>query len=745
MAGIWIGRTFQIPEIILFIIAMAFFAAGLVIYLKNLARWSLVIIGCALFMGGTFRVGLDSGNLPNNDISNFNNLGERVVVSGEIIGEPDLRLDRTYLTLRTDSLIFNATSIPVSGRLLIIVKKTSTAFSYADYVRVKGFLSEPMAARNPDSFDFRKYLANKKIHSFISIKNPGDIFIITHYPGNPFLKKVVIPTRQYILSIFKKYIDDPQRSLIAGFLIGETRFIPENIYQNFKDTGTLHLLAVSGSNVALVIATIEFILLFMRVPARYRHVLSLFVIILFSFLSYNQPSVVRASVMIGLYLVGRLTHRRVNYINILSVAAMIILMFEPLMLWDAGFELSFAATFGLVYFLPIIYSRISLKGSWKKKILAFLLMTFLSSIVAQLAVAPILAVDFKTIPLIGFLSNLVVVPLASLSVVISLILTFAGWIAPLGQLIGQVANPVLMLTIKSVDYFARMPVVKINIASPGWILIILYYLIIIFAFRLIRNLKPLKYLILTTLVLANILIWDKALAGFQNNSRLTVLDLGKNSAIHLKTGSNNNLLLMNQNLSEDRTLLESAIGSYLIENDFDEALEPVQDEPELLVAGCPVILGSEQAGIHNGSGSSESKNECLHCIKAEDGSVLGFIYLKGQRSMVIILSANNLAGIGKHYAEKYSKPPTLLIMPEPKVIDEALILELLAVSPENLIFSAYSSLYYPPQGIERLEKLIRETGIQYYNTRLNGAVTVDLSSSELLIRPHISARESVSN
>jgi competence protein ComEC len=752
IAGIWIGRTFQIPEILLFALAVAFFAGGLVVYLKNLERWSFLIIGCALFMGGIFRVGLDSANPPNNDISHFNNLGQKVMVAGQIISEPDLRPERTYLTVRADTLIYDSTAIPVSGKLLLIVRTPSTAYNYADYIRVGGFLSAPMPARNPGSFDFRKYLANKKIGSFISIKNSGDIFLVRHYPGNPFLKKVVIPLRTYILSTFRKYIDEPQRSLIAGFLIGETRFIPEQIYQNFRDTGTLHLLAVSGSNVALVIATIEFLLLFMRVPARLRHILSLFVIVLFSFLSYNQPSVVRASVMIGLYLVGRLSHRRVNYINILSVAAMIILMFEPLMLWDVGFQLSFAATFGLVYFLPIIYSRVSLKGSWKKKIPAFLLMTFLSSVVAQLAVAPILAVNFKTIPLIGFLSNLVVVPLASLSVVISLILAFVGWISPLGNLVGHIADPILMLTIKSVDYFAQMPVVKITMASPGWSMIILYYLIIIFGFQLIRNLKSLKYLILTSLVLANILIWNEAMAGFRDHSRLTVLDLGQAIGIHLKTRNQENFLFLDKVAVKNKGQLTGTISPYLIESNFPQALERMQDMPDSLPAGpllfndCEHVWSENRGQSHKLYGNAaDSTGEKLILIRSNDESILGLVYVRDRCLVMILMSGKELSSLSKYFHDAIDRPPDLLIMPEPKFIDEKFILELLGILPEYLVFSAYGNLYYPPAGTEKLELLIRNENLKHFNTRLNGAIAVDISASGLSIKPILAAPGSVSN
>ncbi|MBD3217948.1 MAG: DUF4131 domain-containing protein, partial [candidate division Zixibacteria bacterium] len=363
VSGIWIGRSMQIPDMLLFLVASIFFIAGLVVYLKNYQQLSWIIVAGALLMAGFFRIGLETSNVAANDVGQFNDLGEQIGIKGEIIREPDIRSDKTFLTVRVDTIIIDDKKMSVSGRVLVRLKYMSSGFSYADYIRAGGFLSTPIPARNPGAFDYRKYLANKKIGSILYVSRPDDIGMLERHSGNPFLTKIVIPLRKYILSIFERHIDSPQRSLIAGFLIGEVRFIPPGVHQNFRDTGTLHLLAVSGSNVALVIGTVELILLLAWVPSRQRHIIALFVIILFSYLSYNQPSVVRASVMISLYLLGRLAYRKVNYINILSMAAILILIFEPLMLWDVGFQLSFAATFGLVYFLPLIYRRLSTSGS----------------------------------------------------------------------------------------------------------------------------------------------------------------------------------------------------------------------------------------------------------------------------------------------------------------------------------------------------------------------------------------------
>ena len=97
--GIWAGRNLALPDELLFTLAVIFFVAGVVIYLKKLYHYGWLIVAAALVVGGIFRINIDLADLPNNDLSHFNDLGRRVEVIGEIVKESDLMQDRTYLTV----------------------------------------------------------------------------------------------------------------------------------------------------------------------------------------------------------------------------------------------------------------------------------------------------------------------------------------------------------------------------------------------------------------------------------------------------------------------------------------------------------------------------------------------------------------------------------------------------------------------------------------------------------------------
>src|SRR5690606_24644708 len=132
-----------------------------------------------------------------------------------------------------------------------------------------------------------------------------------------------VPVRDHIIRTFERFLSSEHAALLRGFLIGDVRFIPESVHNRFKDTGTLHVLAASGSNVGYVLATIFLILRPLRLRRPYRYLPALVGVVIFSFLAFNQPSVVRASVMAIVALVGMMAHRDNNWLNSVSVAGLI--------------------------------------------------------------------------------------------------------------------------------------------------------------------------------------------------------------------------------------------------------------------------------------------------------------------------------------------------------------------------------------------------------------------------------------
>jgi len=224
----------------------------------------------------------------------------------------------------------------------------------------------------------------------------------------------------------------------------------------------MHLLAVSGSNVALVLLVMVFLLRFFPMKRPVRLTVLLVIIVAFSHLSYNQPSVVRASLMAALILAAHFFYRRTDLNNIIAAAAAILIIYDPGNLFDIGFQLSFAVAWALILFLPQVNY---LFESFKMRTpVRYVLLIASSSLIASLTAAPITSYYFGQTSLVTVFSNLVIVPLVSLAVIGIVILLLVNLALPAAAIVpGIVLDRLLNVTHYLVGWFGRW---KIAAASP---------------------------------------------------------------------------------------------------------------------------------------------------------------------------------------------------------------------------------------------------------------------------------------
>lgn len=373
-----------------------------------------------------------------------------VRIFGVIDKWPVLKQHRTLLSCHVDSVVMADSVHRVSGKVLLRVNRVTTEFILHDKISVAGRLHPVEPSSEIRSFDYGHWLANQGIQATMRINDPAKIMIDPRARG--MFPDLVDRMRSWILGVFIRYLDEIPAAMSGGYLIGETRHIPEDIYQAFRTTGTMHLLAVSGSNVALVLLVALFILRPFRVHRFVRLGLLLVLIIVFSHLSYNQPSVVRASVMAILVLVGRTLYRRVDLHNIIAAAAVLLLLYNPSNLFDVGFQLSFAVTWGLVLFLPVFYEIIMQRMS--QEWLRYILLIIFCSVIASVVAVPITAYYFGEFAVVTVFSNLLVVPLVSLSVIgIVVLLLLAALYPPLAAIPAMPLNIILDITNQVVLWF----------------------------------------------------------------------------------------------------------------------------------------------------------------------------------------------------------------------------------------------------------------------------------------------------
>ncbi len=528
LAGIFISLKLQVHYLIPLALTVASLIAVIYIYLKDAGKWIGWSAALLLVFLGWFNTNLSTGSFPPNHVKNLAGLGGKVGLAGHIVEEPDIRTDRTYIVVETDSVSMGQYWIPSMGRVRAKVNNGGSRYNHADIVTIIGYLYEPKGPRNPGGFDYGAYLRAKGIFAAMSVSGPHNVTIIER--GQSFLSTVVTPLRGYLISKTKEHLSPVSAAILSGFILGERRDIPEEYQTLFRNTGTLHLMAVSGSNVAMVIIIFAYPLALLGLPRSIKIIILLAVILFFALLTRLEPSVVRASIIASVGLVAYGWIRKPDYINVLGFAGLIMLLWRPMQIFDVGLQLSFAATFAIVYALPHILSWLSFLNRMRLRWLSWILALSLSTVAAQLAVMPLLARYFNNMPLVGTVANIPIGILASLSTAAGVIFYF---LTPLGGWVSNLAAAPLELMLHIVTYllkfFSSLPHANQAVSSPGWLQIAFYWVLLYVVYETIIRRRLSRTGITIGLAMFSIVVWS-GLVESRPSWRVEFIEIGRNRA-----------------------------------------------------------------------------------------------------------------------------------------------------------------------------------------------------------------------
>jgi competence protein ComEC len=384
-AGIWFGSYREISNFALWLSTAGMVALAAFIYKQKLLL-AIPFVAIA-FIIGMWRIQM---TFVDNEFTD--RLGTKVEFEGFIMEDPDRRLDKQLITIR-----------PKDGKQnVLITTSIYVNFAYGDWVLVRGKLTEP---KQFDDFDYRKYLERFNIYAIMYYPK---VIVLKNQQGH-FAKSWLLVIKHRFAKQLEKVIDEPRLSLLLGILIGARKTLPQEITDAFAITGLSHIVAVSGYNISILIAALE------RsskvLGRRLSFILSCLVILGFVIISGASSSVIRASLMGGLLLVSFAAGRLYVITPALCAAALVMLLINPKILyWDVGFQLSFAATMGIVYILPVLESML-------EKIPNFLSLKsyVLSTFAAIIATLPLVIFQFHRLSVVAPLANVLVLPVVPLT------------------------------------------------------------------------------------------------------------------------------------------------------------------------------------------------------------------------------------------------------------------------------------------------------------------------------------------
>ncbi|GCA82819.1 ComE operon protein 3 [Microcystis aeruginosa NIES-2522] len=381
-----------------------------------------------------------------NDISHLlkNNVVNSIKITGSISSE--VRLNRREnLQFWLEVKEFSLRNLPTEkseGKLYVTLPNLAENQVYSGQeITVKGLLYRPRRANNPNAFDFANYLAHRG--AFAGLK--GEIIIDKKSPNWG-----VWQIRQRIVEAQIQGLGQEKGTLLSSITLGRQAVnLPAKITDLFIKTGLAHILAASGFHVAILLG---FVLTITRnLSPKQQFIIALTVLIIYGTLTGLQPSVLRAILMGIGALIGLLYNRQVNSLGSLLLAANILLLWQPLWIWDLGFQLSFLATLGLIITVPLLKNKIDYLPNLITEPIAI-------SLAASLWTMPLLMFTFNSIALYNIPINIITTPLVTLISLGGVFTAFLGLIyPPLGSIGASILYYPLELLLQITTFFSLLP------------------------------------------------------------------------------------------------------------------------------------------------------------------------------------------------------------------------------------------------------------------------------------------------
>lgn len=409
-----------------------------------------------------------------NEIRYFNDIEEKVELTGIIVKEPDLRPRSLLLTI--DVLEKNNQNI--EGRVLIITNPQY--FRYGDRISIEGKLESPQKF---DGFDYPMFLSMHKIYTIVRFP---EINLIETRQGND-IKFAILSSKNNFRETINTFIAYPQNTLLKAIILGDGQAIPDEIQDQLNIAGIKHIIAISGMHItmiSIILMTILIKLGFWRSQAFYIVISALAIYIM---MIGFPASAIRAGVMTFVFLLAQKIGRLAIIDKTLVFAATAMLIFNPMLLrFDVGFQLSFMAVLGIIYFAEFFKDKLKIIPDNLLYGLVPLRTIIAVHFAAHLSVFPLILFYFDRIAVLAIIGNTLVLPIFPLLLFLGLLLIIVDYISSLFTLFapisliflevtGIILSVIIFYILGLVNLINQIPFASLTIKDLPWIFVAVYY------------------------------------------------------------------------------------------------------------------------------------------------------------------------------------------------------------------------------------------------------------------------------
>jgi competence protein ComEC len=524
--------------------------------------------------------------------------------------------------------------VAVMGQTLVYLEKDSSRElpCYGELIAFETKFNPIVSNNNPFEFNYARYLKIHDVHEQAYLKSEdwkkGD------FQGNVFMSKI-LSLRSFFSSVIEDSgMKDKNKMVAKALLLGQKEFLDKEVLRSYSSAGAMHVLAVSGLHVGIVMLIFGF---FFKPLKKIRNgktiylILILGVIWFYALITGLSPSVMRAAVMFSFIVFGQELQRETSIYQSLMVSAVVLILIEPYIIFQVGFQLSYLAVLGIVFIQPKIYNY------WyvKNKVLDKAWQITAVSIAAQLATFPLGLYYFHQFPNFFMISNLIVIPLAFVLLIAGIIYLMTWWIPVISEMVLWIFDFLLAALNRGVEWIEKLPYSIMWGISISWYEVFLIYALLIgfIAAKLTKKMSFLFGSLTLLMVLVGLNINEKVSVSTEN--KVFIYNVKNELAFDVFYGAKNRFYSSKEFYKNESALLFHVKHNWFHRSGTEDPTEWVNnDEISRLELG-------DKEFLFISSKSTNSKFETadiivFHDIKYLDEKNLNII--KEMNSQIIIAS-----------------------------------------------------------------------------------------------------------
>lgn len=581
IAGILIGSvvSFSLQVLILLIFILLFIN---VYFLNGNNAVSQICCFLIIIIFGILKANIDFFILPEKSVKYIPDTKRKsnALLTGVIKEIPDYDSNSVKLVLQSERIITGKDTVLPEGIIAVTVSRNAYTKTVSDTpdlkagdkIILKGKLLEAPGRRNPGEFDYKKYLALHDIHKIFYVTGYDNVRVVSRGNLSFLFQKIIFPCKEFALDNIGRFYDHDESSYLKGLVTGEKGDLSPEIKKAFIDAGVMHLIAVSGLNVAYIIISVTIFLSLIRLKPMYRTVITIAVLIFYCVFTGSSPSIVRATIMGILILFASVSERRISFYNIIGTSALIILIYNSKQLFDAGFILSYNAVISMVFIYNLFENTFLNKiRDWNfkgKKFMQNISVLFFTTLAAQIGTIPLTADYFGKISVISLLANVIAVPLANLSLATGFFQIITGIFSDyFSSVIAETNNIMLSFQLSFIKWCSSVKYACVNVSGFSAVTIIVYYisLVLILTSGNFRKLCFRFVIFILTVSFCFLISYD-----FKKNLKITFLDIGQGDCALIQTPDDKTILIDCGVMTEKYNSGERTIGPYLIRQGIEK-------------------------------------------------------------------------------------------------------------------------------------------------------------------------------